>query len=324
MTTQAPARRGDRQAPSEVTVAEAVMAEESTDPMVWPHLIGIVGGLGPHSHLCLEENLLQAAERAAGRQLADQDYPPWLLSSIPQTPDRTRALLEGGPSPVPLLVESITRLTGSDRVRGADFVLIACNTAHAFLDEVQAQVSVPLLDMIEETVRAAGRAVPAGGTVGLLGTTGILKAQIYEQAGQRLGIDLRFVSPLDRSWDGVPGEVQQEKLVMEPIYGPLLPDGRTRQGGGIKSGAHRGERAGALRQCLEEAARLLASVGAQRIITACTEIPLVLPSPGAAGIEVIDPLRIAAEAAIAIARGVRPLPPRHLDVGPPRVSSLVE
>src|SRR5438270_10247881 len=103
----------------------------------WQRLIGIVGGLGPHAHVDFERRLLAEVPAASG----DQDYPPWLVSSLPATPDRTEHLLGQGPSPVPLLVRSLERLAAGQ----ADFAVIACITAHAFLPEIGPQVRLPIL-----------------------------------------------------------------------------------------------------------------------------------------------------------------------------------
>ena len=79
-------------------------------------VIGIAGGMGPHAHLEFERRLLAAIERPS----SDQDYPEWVVSSVPDTPDRTVALLEGGPSPIPSLLRSFERLAAS----GADFAVM--------------------------------------------------------------------------------------------------------------------------------------------------------------------------------------------------------
>ena len=60
---------------------------------------------------------------------------------------------------------------------------------------------------------------------------------------------------------------------------------------------------------LGEAAGRLAKLGAQAIILACTEIPLALGREPIGGVQIIDPIRVAARAAVAIARGDRELPP---------------
>src|SRR5215217_697071 len=132
-------------------------------PFRWRHVIGIVGGMGPLAHIEFERRLLVATRRRLGRLPTDQDFPQWIASSMPDTPDRTAALLGDGPSPVPWLERSVRRLCDKTHDEGADFAVITCNTAHAFLEEVRRRACVPLLDMIDETVRAAGERLGRGG-----------------------------------------------------------------------------------------------------------------------------------------------------------------
>ena len=74
-------------------------------------------------------------------------YPAWLGASWPETPDRTKARRGQGEDPTPWLGESARRITGEGR---ADFVVVCCHTAHAFLKGVQAELEVPILDMVED------------------------------------------------------------------------------------------------------------------------------------------------------------------------------
>ncbi len=269
-----------------------------TERPVWKRVIGIMGGLGPFAHLELERLILAATEQVIGRPPHDQDYPAWILSSVPATPDRTLALLEGGPSSLPALLESARRLSGKF---GADFVVIPCNTAHAYLNELRAQVPLPFIDMVQETAEEALRRVGPSGGVGILGTTGTVKAGIYSKQVEALGA--RAITPLDLG----DGEELQEKLVMEPIFGAL--DGAKRLGGGIKSGKCAiPEEKERLAQPLRKAAKLLAEAGADIVLTGCTEIPLAIGRDSADGVPLLDPMDVAARACVDIAIGKRPLP----------------
>jgi aspartate racemase len=256
----------------------------------WQRVIGIVGGLGPHAHIELERRLLAAVADAGG----DQAYPEWVVSSIPQTPDRTLALLAGGPSPVPWMVRSLKRL---DRC-GAGFAMIACVTAHAFLDEVRPKVRLPILDLVEVTLREAALRLPGSGRIGVLATTGALRSGIWARTLERVAPRLELVSLLDLP----EGESLQEELLMCPVYGPLR-EGR-RLPGGIKSGG-----AGAAhRATLTAAVSRLAAAGAACVVTGCTEIPIALGRDPVDGIPLLDPLDLAAVTAVRIARGELPLP----------------
>lgn len=263
----------------------------------WKRVIGIIGGLGPYAHLEFERHLLRATAERLGRPARDQDYPSWLLSSLPTTPDRTDALLSDGISPLDALVQSASRLSG------ADFAVIPCNTAHAFLGPLRERVDLPIIDMVDEAAAAALAHVGNDGCIGVLAATGTLHSHLYQNAIAKRAPGARIVTPLDLP----DGDNLQESLVMEPIFGALV--GGNRAGGGIKSGAfqdptHLKRLAGPM----IAAARKLSDNGAQIILLACTEIPLVLTSDRFDESRLLDPMRAAADASISIALDERSLP----------------
>ena len=244
-------------------------------------LIGIVGGLGPFAHIDFERKLLDAASEFVGAR-RDQDFPQWVLSSIPQTPDRTEAYFGEAEDPTPSLSRSLERLRGA----GADFAVVACNTAHLFLARLRDESPLPIVSLIETTADEAARIAP-GGSVGLLATSGTLRSRLYHDPLEARG--LRAVSPLGLD----DGEELQLHCVMEPIYGPWV-DGR-HQGGGIKTDGGSAE----TRALLEEAARrLVADGGADVLVAGCTEIPLALEGAEVAGRPLLDPATLLAGAAI--------------------------
>lgn len=248
--------------------------------------LGILGGLGPYAHVDLEKKLLAAARELAGAA-KDQDYPEWILSSMPQTPDRTAGIERRGPSPLPFLLRGLRRL------EGADLVLVACNTAHHFLDEMRQATEMEIVDMIGECAAAVRQLLDAGPRtagprtagprVGILATTGTLHSGLYHRALASRG--LLPVSPLDTEGDG--GEKLQ-RLVMAAIYGDSrLP--------GIKAEGPTPEARDAL---LEVAEVLVGDLGCRALIAACTEIPLVLTAAEVCGVPLVDPVAILARAAI--------------------------
>jgi aspartate racemase len=262
-------------------------------------VIGIVGGMGPHAHIEFERRLLAAVPHPD----SDQEYPEWVVSSIPRTPDRTLALLAGGESPVPWLVRSLERLAAC-----ADFAVITCLTAHVFLDEVRGRVDLPILDLVEVTLAEAVRRFGPGARIGVLATTGALRGGaprggVYRRTADRVDPGIGILSLLDLPG----GDGLQEELVMRPIYGPLR--GSRRSAGGIKSGSDRDPETGVLhREMLGRAVRRLAAEGAACVIAGCTEIPLALGRDPVDGTPLLDPLDLAALAAVRIARGELPLP----------------
>jgi aspartate racemase len=273
------------------------MAPNEKSRAPWTRTLGIVGGLGPHAHLELERRLLKAVEPVAG----EQEYPSWILASLPSTPDRTMALLEGGPSPVPAIVRSLEALAA-----GADFAVIACVTAHAFIDELRRASPLPILSLVDATLDAVVRRWGRDARVGVLATTGTLRSAVFPLAAERLAPELTFVSLLDLP----DGERLQEDWVMTPIYGPL-EDGRSapwgaggetcRTGGRLKAGVRLDPQTReALDEPLRRAAQRLAAAGARVVLTACTEIGMTLGSGSQGDFDLLDPLDAAVEAALAV------------------------
>lgn len=272
-------------------------ADPSARRMITPRMpdqrkiIGIAGGLGPYAHIDFERKLLEAARRLAGAE-ADQDFPEWIVSSVPQTPDRTGALHGDAPDPGPFLLRSFKRLeSGRDGAPGADFIVTACNTAHLYIPTLRGRVSVPILDMVDETCRYVGEHGGMG-VVGLLATTGMLESRLYHDRLAAAG--LTPVSPLDLP----EGTRAQEDLVMTAIYGPMR-DGVRR--GGIKAV---GKNVESVRLLEAAASRLVTELGAGAVIAACTEVPVALDGPTVAGVSLIDPACVLAEAAIRLAYGL--------------------
>ena len=78
---------------------------------------------------------------------ADQDHFKVLNFGNPHVPDRTAAIRGEGPSLLPALIAGAELLAKA----GADFLTIPCVTAHAFFDDLQQAVRVPILHLIGET-----------------------------------------------------------------------------------------------------------------------------------------------------------------------------
>ena len=263
------------------------------------YVIGIVGGLGPRAHIDLEQKLLEAARSRVGAS-SDQEFPEWLLSSVPATPDRSQALAGEGPDPFEHLVESLRRISGSGGIRGADFAIIACNTAHHYLRRLRSVAAIPIADMVEET--AAAVAVNIGRCrVGVLATTGTLRSGLYHRAlGQR---GLEAVSLLDLEG----GEALQRNLIMRAIYGDSTCGDKEehREGCGLKEIGANSWSQGLVEAAVESLRR---DAGIGLLILACSELALAMPSPtSTGGLQLIDPARVLADVAVDVAYGFRDL-----------------
>jgi aspartate racemase len=230
-------------------------------------IIGVLGGMGPEATI---ELFAQIVRRTRAKK--DRDHLRVLIDNNPKVPDRTAAILHGGESCLPELARSARALKRA----GADFIVIPCVTVHYFHGALQKRTSLPVLHIIEETVKRIRRGHPGVRRVGLLATTGTIQAGLFQQA--LAGTKLELLTPTEDA---------QKNLVMKAIYA-------------IKAeGANEGARS-----LVRRAADDLVERGAQIVIAGCTEIPLVLKD-GDLPVPVIDPIAILADAAIDQAGGKR-------------------
>lgn len=194
----------------------------------------------------------------------DQDHLRLLVDSNPHVPNRQEALLRGGEDPGPALAAMAKGLQDA----GADFLVMPCNTAHAFRDAIVEAVDIPLVSIIEVSVDACAGAA----AVGLLATDGCIASGVFQEAFASRG----QVAIL-------PGEGELREL-MRLIARIKAGD----QGAEVSSG-------------MRTLADALVARGAQTIIAGCTEIPLVL-KPEVLDVPLVSSTDVLAAATVAIAR----------------------
>lgn len=222
--------------------------------------VGILGGMGPLATADLYQKIIRATPARR-----DQDHLHVVIDADPTIPDRTASLRGEGPDALPGLLASALRLQGA----GADFIVIPCNTAHAFLAALAPRLAIPIIDMIAETAERVRAVCPAVRRVGILAYRGTIETRLYHRA-----LDARGLDPLS------PADEMQARLVDAAIDA-------------VKAG----DTSPAVGSWLAEAGRALVADGAEVLLAACTEIPIVL-TPNMAPAPLLDPTQILAEAAV--------------------------
>lgn len=233
-------------------------------------VIGILGGMGPEATLYLFEKIIRNTPAEC-----DQDHLHVIIDNNPKVPDRTRAILENGEDPVPMMLKSGQTLIQA----GADFILIPCITAHYFLDELNQKLSRPILSAFDAVAKRIVDFHPGIKTVGMLATNGTIVGGCFQNRLAKSGIRTE-----------VPDESHQ-RHVMSAIYNIK----------GDPAGLTRADNKAAIKHV----AGHLIQNGCQGIIAGCTEIPLVLSSHDI-DVPLFNPLLILAEAAIQVAKPVVP------------------
>lgn len=241
---------------------------------------GILGGLGPLAHVEFERLLIQLnAERHPGQ---DQHHPVWVVVSATNVPDRTLSLAGEQESCAPWLIRYGQFL----QQMGADFMVVTCNTAHAFYNQVQPHLALPWLHLMDLTSHHIRRQHPHCAKIGILATDGTVRSQLYEQSLRHQGLT-PIALPL-----GSPAQQQ----VMDAIYHPEW---------GVKS---TGDRVDPLAHAaLASAIAVLQQQGAQLIIAGCTELSVAFNRISPPDLPWVDPLEVVAQTTLNLAWGVEPL-----------------
>jgi len=141
-------------------------------------IIGILGGKGPMATAQLFQYIINNTPAAT-----EEEHIRILIDNHPAIPKPALAALGQGPDPIPALKESAQLLESM----GADFIVIPCNSAHIFLNQVKATVRIPLISIISETVSAVRKS--RGKRIGLLGTPALIGSQLYQSEMLAVGLE---------------------------------------------------------------------------------------------------------------------------------------
>lgn len=223
--------------------------------------VGIIGGMGPMATYDLGMKILANTDASC-----DQDNIPLIIDCNTRIADRTAAILHGGDDPVPEMKKSAERLEKA----GADFLVMACNTAHYFYDSVCEGISIPVLHMPRETAGALlGMGVKKAG---VLATDGTCRTGVYGDALEEAGIEPVYPSE------------EKQKVIMSLIYDH------------VKAGTMDFSDLD-MEGVIEE----MKQRGAEILVLACTELPIAFDVIGGTALPVIDPTDVLAKAAVRLA-----------------------
>lgn len=199
--------------------------------------VGVIGGVGPMATVYYMQRVIEMTKAGC-----DQEHINMLVFNDCDIPDRTAFITEKSPdNPLPVMVEDAKRLEAA----GCEFVVIPCNTAHYFYDELEQAVEIPVVNIVEETIRYAKARVQDLSCVGIMATTGTIVTGTYQKYAERAGLSF-----------AVPDEDEQD-LLMQIIYD------------GVKAGKP------VPRADFDRVANHLRVKGAQCLILGCTELSVL-------------------------------------------------
>lgn len=201
-------------------------------------LVGILGGMGPAATVDLMQKII-----AFSLADSDQMHIPLVVWNVPQIPPRSPAIYSANePSPAPQMLHGARVLRGAS-VAG---IAIACNTAHFWASEIEEAAAVPLLHIADAALDALADLQPTSNRATLLATEGTIRAGFYQARGLQRGLAFDTVSSPTQSTIASAiacvkrGDVSTAQALLFPILDALL------------------------------------AAGSQRVVLACTELPLIV------------------------------------------------
>lgn len=226
--------------------------------------VGIIGGMGPEATVDLMSKVINLTPAKD-----DADHIRMIVDNNPKIPSRIKALIEKtGESPGPAMVAIALSL----EAYGADFIVIPCNTAHHYYNEVAQAVTVPVLNMLELVVNNVRLKHPQLRKVGILASTAVIGLKMYDRLFADHAIEV--VAPATAIQQNVMDSIRQ-----------------------IKSGIKDANTVNELNSAIQH----LEAQGAECIIIACTELSVVsilLQSK----VDIYDAAQVLAEQIVALAK----------------------
>jgi len=134
-------------------------------------MIGILGGMGTQAGLDFCNKLAML-----NRGKIDQKYPLFILynkSNIPGRPENLNKYNQVLKS----LVKGCLLLEKSK----CNFIVIPCNTAHYWYDDLQKKIKIPIMSMPKEVYIHANKNCKKNSKIGILSTEATLKTNVYNK-----------------------------------------------------------------------------------------------------------------------------------------------
>ncbi len=219
-------------------------------------LVGILGGCGPWATVDIEAEILsQWKSRVIIKR--EQDFLPLVVYNYSKFNDRNTEIYEHKND----LYEEYLKAISKMRDIGVNLFVLACNTAHFYLDRIVARYNVPFISIIDSVVSYFKLAFPSISKVGLLATKATSELGIYSSAFLPGGVEV-----------SVPSKKGIEE-VMKVIYEIKICSDRGDVVNVAGSCKHfKQDFAERLREPIQE----ILDKGCHHIILGCTELPLVM------------------------------------------------
>ena len=199
-------------------------------------MIGILGGMGTQAGLDFCNKLA-----VLNRGKIDQKYPLFILynkSNVPKRPENLKKYKN--------VLKSLIKGCLLLQKNKCKFIVIPCNTAHYWYDDLKKKIKIPILSMPKEVYRHTKKSCKKNSKIGILSTEATLKTKVYHKY-------------FDKNFNLVgPGKFLQKKYVNRSIKYVKL--GKIRDA----------------EKAIKPAINYLIKIKCKKIILGCTELPVAI------------------------------------------------
>ncbi|ABY45739.1 amino acid racemase [Bacillus mycoides] len=133
-------------------------------------MIGILAGMGPKSTGPFVDTVVAECQTIYGAK-HDIDFPHMMIYSCPTPFYMDRPIDHAAMKKA--IIEGAQKLEST----GVDFIAMPCNTAHLYFEELQRSITIPILNIVDETLKAIPENTKR---VALLATEATVQASIYQ------------------------------------------------------------------------------------------------------------------------------------------------
>ena len=199
-------------------------------------MIGILGGMGTQAGLDFCNKL---AKLNVGK--LDQQYPMFVLYNKSNTPKRPENLKKYY-NVLKALIEGCKMLQKNK----CKFIVMPCNTAHYWQEDIQKKINIPLISMPKEVYKHTRKKCKKNSKIGILCTEATLKTKVYNKYFDN---DFNLVSP---------NKILQKNSVNKSIK--FVKMGRIKEA----------------ERVIRPAVKYLIKNKCKKIILGCTELPIAI------------------------------------------------
>ena len=199
-------------------------------------MIGISGGMGTQAGLDLCNKIAML-----NRGKSDQEYPKFILYNKSDTPRRPENLKKY----YNVLSELVKgcKLLEKNKCK---FIVMPCNTAHYWHEDIQKKIKIPLLSMPKEVYLYTKKKCKKNSKIGLLSTEATVNTKVYSKYFDK---DFRLVHP----------SISIQKKYVNPAI-KLVKQGEVKRASKI----------------IQPAINYLKKLNCKKIILGCTELPIAV------------------------------------------------